>query len=61
MILKYIQNEIIKKITKILEGYDLGIIVMRPKDDSLVLYINDRQSAVKDAAKLNNKNFQGGN
>jgi len=61
MIYKNIQNEIIKKITNALKSYDLGIIIMRPKDNSLVLYINDRQSAIRDAHRFNDTNFQGGN
>ena len=61
MIPKDEQDEIIKTIASALKDHDLGIIVMRPKDSSLVIYINDPQSAIRDASKLNNKNLQGGN
>ena len=61
MLSKNKQDEIIVKIRKVLNDADIGIIVMRPKDGSLVLYLNDMQSAIRDAAKLGNDNFIGGN
>lgn len=61
MIPKEQQDKIVKKVIESLTEWDLGVIVMRPKDGSLVFLLNDSQSAVEDARRLNNQNFQGGN
>lgn len=59
MISKEEQDTIVKKITAALSDHDLGIIILRPSDGALVLYINDPKSAVNDAYKFNDKS--GGN
>ena len=61
MIPKDEQDIIVKKVIGALKEYRLGVIVLRPNDGSLVIYINDDQSAIKDLGKLNDENFQGGN
>lgn len=55
MIPKEQQDIIIKQITTAIKDNDLGVIIMRPDDGSLVIYINDPQSAINNIHRLNDK------
>ncbi len=63
MLSKEKQDEIIKAITGSLQGEDLGVVVTRTGDGSLVLYINDRKTVIENAHRFSNLDgeFKGGN
>jgi hypothetical protein len=52
MISKEDQTEILKLITNALQGKDLGIVVVRDKNNSLILVINDTQTLKDNLHKL---------
>ncbi len=61
MIAKELQDKIIKHLTEFLKDKDVGLLIVRAGDGALVVYVNDKQSAVRDAMRFQNKEGQGGN
>lgn len=61
MIPKNKQDDIIKAITTVLQGETVGMVILRAGDGSLVPYIDDKESVIRNAHKLQDGTFKGGN
>jgi len=55
MIPKELQNQIIEHLTKKFANQDLGMLIFRAGDGSLVIYFNDTETTIRDSIKITNQ------